>query len=642
MPDVTDVEQPSPAEGAGALPRLLGLHCLRCLGPLGEDGAVLRCEFCGTAYERGPRAGTIGVGHPEGTFRQELDADVVSVLEPLLDGLAPPACTETVIAAHAEEAGFEIGNPIWEGRFDLARTLPQASGVVLDLGCGFGTSTIALARSARHVLAVDPAPARVRLTSARLEAEGLRNATVAHADALELPVGDALCDLVTMVGVLEWTSTGSRDPVATQRAVLREVARVLRPGGVLLLGIENRFGAQYFGGMAEEHVGLRFVSLLPRRLGDTYARLAGHGRVTTYTHSRRMLLRLLRDADLRARLAVALPSYGQPQFVFDEEDFRLAWAFYLRHTYHYSSPARRLVGAIAAHSPGAGLEVAPSFFALARKDAPPDAAPTVVTGTADCRGDIKTIDWSRREIHHRPRLAAEDVTSARLVAGWNGRRWLSAPIRRSERRRREIHVLQGALPLLSRRRRSIDGDARGRSLRTAEGALERLAAGLHPEVVERCTAELEALEATHTEVVLEHGDFVTGNLIVADDGSIIALDAADEWAVPGRDAMLLVLDLLGLRAGAKRPAVDVGLRMLAEAASAGEHAARLAADLLDEELGLRGDPRRASRLALVAVLRHYAGRGALQGVRAFAECAASGELLRLVEELGQLPGVETC
>jgi SAM-dependent methyltransferase len=626
--DVTEVEQKPPAD----LTRLLGLRCLRCLGALREDDAALRCESCGTAYERGPRSGTIGVGAPEGTFRQELDADVVSVLEPLLDALEPPACTETVIAAHAEEAGFEIGNPIWEGRFDLARVLPQASGVVLDLGCGFGTSTVALARSARHVLAVDPAPARLRLTSARLRAEGLRNATVTHADALRLPVGDGLCDLVAMVGVLEWTSLGSTDPLATQRAVLREVARVLRPGGALLLGIENRFGAQYFGGMAEEHVGLPFVSLLPRRLGDAYARLAGHGRVSTYTHSRRMLIRLLRDADLQARLAVALPSYGQPQFVFDEEDFGPAWAFYLRHTYHYSSPARRVVGAVAARSPRAGLVVAPSFFAVARKAAAPEAVPTLVTGTADCRGDIKTIDWSRRELRRRPRLAADDVTTEPLVAGWNGRRWLGAPIRESERRQREIYLLQRVLPLLSRRPRSIDGDARARSLRQAEAALERLGAE---------AAELAALDGTDAEVVLEHGDFVTGNLIVAEDGSVVALDAADEWAIPGRDATLLVLDLFGLRAGAKRPAVDLGLRMLAAATSAREHAARLAAGLLDEELGLRRDPLRASRLVIVAVLRHYVARGELQGIRPFAERAASGELLHVLEELGHLPGVES-
>ncbi|HEX6702438.1 MAG TPA: class I SAM-dependent methyltransferase [Gaiellaceae bacterium] len=614
---------------------LIGPRCLRCLGQVVQAGAALTCTACGAAYEPGPRAGTIAVGRPQSRFRQELDADVVSVLEPLLDGLSAPACTERAIAGHAEQAGIEVGNPVWEGRFDVARALPQASGVVLDLGCGFGTSTIALARSAAHVLALDPSPTRVRLTAARLRAEGLRNATVIQADGLELPLANEVCDLVTVVGVLEWLSLGSSDPLRTQRHVLSEVARVLRPGGVLLLGIENRYGAQYFGGFPEEHVELRFVSLLPRRLGDVYARLAGRGRVTTYTHSRRALLGLLEEAGLHARLGLALPSYGQPQLVFDEEAFRPAWDFYLRHVFHYSSPARRSVAALARRSPPAGGAVAPGFFALARKGAAPDPLPTIVTGTADCRGSVKTIDWDRREIAFRPRLDLDAVRSEPLVDGWNGRRWLTAPVRRSERRRRELHVLEAALGLLAERpTRSADPA----SLAEARDALAQLAPRLRPETVEWHQAELAALEGGEPPAVYEHGDFVTGNLVVGDDEQIVVLDASRAWAAPGRDSVVLVLDVFGLRAGAKATDVDAGLGALTQAAFGGDRAAAAAARLLDAELALREDVRRALRLSLVAVFRHYGARGSLHGVDAFAERAASGELLGLLERLrAQLP-----
>ena len=635
MLHVTEVERAP----VGEAERLLGPRCLRCLGPLVEDGAGLVCERCGARYERGPRPGTLAVGRPRSRFAQELDAEVVSALEPLLDELAPPACTEAAIARYAEEVGIEIGNPVWEGRFDVARALPQAAGVVLDLGCGFGTSTVALARSATHVLAIDPSPARVRLTAARLRAEGLHNATVAQADGLELPLGDGVCDLVAVVGVLEWLSLGASDPLLTQRKVLAEISRVLKPGGALLLGIENRYAAHYFGGFPEEHVELRFVSLLPRPLGNVYARLAGRGRVTTYTHSGRVLLRLLREAGLDPRLGLALPSYGQPQLVFDEADFGPAWDFYLRHVFHYSSPARRAVGALATHSPPAGAIVAPGFFALARNGEAPDPLPTVVTGTADCHGDMKTIDWSGREIHFRPRLAPERERAEPLVDGWNGRRWLSAPIRPSERRRREVHLLQAALPLLAgRSTRHADLDARLRSLQEGDRAVAQLAAGLRREIVEWHRAELAALEDDDATEVVEHGDFVTGNLVVGDDGALVALDASGGWALPGRDSVLLALDLFALRAGAKAPDVDVGLRALARAVSAGDRAALLAADLLDEEIGLRHDVRRASRLALLAVVRHYGARGAaLDGMRAFAERAAGGELLTLLEHLRDQP-----
>jgi hypothetical protein len=389
--------------------------------------------------------------------------------------------------------------------------------------------------------------------------------------------------------------------------------------------------------MAEEHVGLPFVSLLPRRLADIYARRSGRDRVTTYTHSRRKLLRLLREAGLNARLGVALPSYGQPQFIFDEEAFRAAWEFYLRHVFHYSSPARRLIGALAVHSPPAGKSLVPGFFAVGWKGALPDPVPTLVTGTPDCRGDIKMIDWNGRQIRHRPRLDSKPPTTKRLLEGWNGRRWISAPIREHERRRREIHVLQAALGVLAARpMRAADPDVRKHSLREAKDALQRLAPLLPSAASDWCAGELEELDREKGPVVHEHGDFVTGNLVVSQDGTVLALDASGGWAFPGRDAVMLVLDLFALRADAKVPDVDIGLRMLLAADA--ELAARCAADLLDVDLGLRTDVRRAARLMLLAVLRHYGARAArnpLPGTRRFVARAQSGELLRVLEHLSR-------
>jgi hypothetical protein len=342
---------------------------------------------------------------------------------------------------------------------------------------------------------------------------------------------------------------------------------------------------------------------------------------------------------LQPRLALALPSYGQPQLVFDEEAFRSAWPFYLRHVFHYSSAARRVVGALAAHSPPAGKSVAPGFFAVARKGAAPDPVPTVVTGTPSCRGDLKTIEWSSRQLTFRPRLNWERARAEPLLGGWSGRRWLGAPIRQSERRRRELRLLERVSPLLAGRPRRLDADALDRSLREGESALEQLAASLQPEVVDALRAELAAVE--DSAVVLEHGDFVTGNLVVGEDGEVVALDAVSDWAIPGRDATMLVLDLFALRAGAKGPDAEVGLRQLAHAVSAGDPIARRAGDLLDDEIGLHEDVRRASRLVLLAVLRHYGARGPLPAIRGFAARAAEGELLTLLTRLRDQPRAGT-
>ena len=82
----------------------------------------------------------------------------------------------------ATRLGFHLGNPVTEGRADIARLLPQASGLVLDVGCGYGTFTCALARGAEHVFALDQSPVRAAVTSARAAAEGLDNVTTLQGD----------------------------------------------------------------------------------------------------------------------------------------------------------------------------------------------------------------------------------------------------------------------------------------------------------------------------------------------------------------------------------------------------------------------------------------------------------------------------
>src|SRR5204862_4727179 len=115
-------------------------------------------------------------------FAQELDEAILDTVIPALEAQQPPTCTERVIEQLADEKGIFIGNPVYEGRADLARLLPGVDGVVLDVGCGFGTFTVPLARSAAHVFAVDRSPPRVALTAARPRAGGLGHVTALHAD----------------------------------------------------------------------------------------------------------------------------------------------------------------------------------------------------------------------------------------------------------------------------------------------------------------------------------------------------------------------------------------------------------------------------------------------------------------------------
>ena len=91
----------------------------------------------------------------------------------------------------------------------------------LDVGCGAGLSTAALAPLARHVTGLEPVPAM--LGHCRVVAPQAR---FVIGVAEHLPFGAGMFDLVTAAGSLNY---------ADLRPALSEIARVLAPGGRFLL-----------------------------------------------------------------------------------------------------------------------------------------------------------------------------------------------------------------------------------------------------------------------------------------------------------------------------------------------------------------------------------------------------------------------
>jgi len=77
---------------------------------------------------------------------------------------------------------------------------------------------------------------------------------------------------------LEWIGLSDdwTDPRTLQIRFLQEVFRVLKPGGKIFIGIENRFGAQLLLG-SRDHSGIRFTSLLPRTLADMLVKYSKRG-----------------------------------------------------------------------------------------------------------------------------------------------------------------------------------------------------------------------------------------------------------------------------------------------------------------------------------------------------------------------------
>lgn len=97
---------------------------------------------------------------------------------------------------------------------------------VLDVGCGTGNAALAAARRGATVLAVDPAARLLEVASQRARAAGLE-LTVKQAEAASLPAPDAAFDVVLSVFAVIFAPDAE--------AAARELMRVLRPGGRLVL-----------------------------------------------------------------------------------------------------------------------------------------------------------------------------------------------------------------------------------------------------------------------------------------------------------------------------------------------------------------------------------------------------------------------
>ncbi|MES1184234.1 MAG: class I SAM-dependent methyltransferase [Myxococcales bacterium] len=107
-----------------------------------------------------------------------------------------------------------------------------ASGhTVLDLGCGVGRMEAALAGEVRHIHGIDVSGEMV--AAARRQTAGLPNVSIALSSGLDLqPLSDSSFDLVLAVDSFPYVVQAGWELAVT---MFREAARVLRPGGELLI-----------------------------------------------------------------------------------------------------------------------------------------------------------------------------------------------------------------------------------------------------------------------------------------------------------------------------------------------------------------------------------------------------------------------
>ncbi|WP_173917813.1 class I SAM-dependent methyltransferase [Halobacillus sp. Marseille-Q1614] len=97
---------------------------------------------------------------------------------------------------------------------------------VADLGCGDGYGSFKLYQAGYHVTGVDISEDMIRRAKSRVEEETLQ---FVQGDLVDLPLANESFDAVMAVNSLEWVQVPDEG--------LKEMKRVLKPGGKLCIGI---------------------------------------------------------------------------------------------------------------------------------------------------------------------------------------------------------------------------------------------------------------------------------------------------------------------------------------------------------------------------------------------------------------------
>ena len=206
------------------------LACPACRGALDSHW---RCDGCGLAFEE---ADGIPALRLAGDRRTETVRDFYTET-PFPN--YPPEASLSWLRARASHSEFAQ-------KLDAA--IPPDARIV-EVGCGTGQVSLFLARGERQVIGADLTRASLRLAADAARRFGIEGVSFVETDLTRPALRDGAFDVVYCSGVLHHTP----DP----RASFARIARLARPGGMIVLGLYNT------------------VARLPLRMRRVVARITG-------------------------------------------------------------------------------------------------------------------------------------------------------------------------------------------------------------------------------------------------------------------------------------------------------------------------------------------------------------------------------
>ena len=178
--------------------------------------------------------------------------------------------TETLNTKHSWPVFYHF-SPIRENILKWYPFTEQAT--VLEIGAGCGAVTGALTEKGLQVVSNDLSLKRCEINAWRHRDSKNLSIVVSNFEKLAAKT-HASYDYVTMIGVFEYAASYIHSSTPYDD-LLNMANEMLKTNGRLLIAIENRFGAKYFAGCAEDHLGT-FYSGVSGYSSDSKVRTLNH------------------------------------------------------------------------------------------------------------------------------------------------------------------------------------------------------------------------------------------------------------------------------------------------------------------------------------------------------------------------------
>jgi GT2 family glycosyltransferase/2-polyprenyl-3-methyl-5-hydroxy-6-metoxy-1,4-benzoquinol methylase len=212
--------------------------------------------------------------HPDNITIEYQDGGEVFILESMMK--------VKDLSSHSQEFKQYIKD--WPSRYHFSNkrfnfleavkeVLPKKADV-LEIGSGCGIITRWLGEQYQSVDALEGNIQRAGIT--RYRTKDLDNVKVYCGNVLATDF-DKKYDLITLIGSLEYIplyDDEHDDPKEACKTLLTRLKSALKENGILLIAIENKFGAKYFSGSKEDHTGREFEGIIgyPNKTPVTFSR----------------------------------------------------------------------------------------------------------------------------------------------------------------------------------------------------------------------------------------------------------------------------------------------------------------------------------------------------------------------------------